>query len=444
MISREPMIRVGVVDHTHRVSGECHGGWTVGDKTFTGGFVVADDGGTLCFSGPGGEGVSRGARISCGGSEGSSVTLHDVTIGSTFHWERRESQTFRGDLMFVRRADGSMAAIVLVRLEEYLVSVISSEMNPDAPPEFLKAHAITSRSWLGAMLGREHKSIGITSMRSAEKEGQLLRWYEREDHDLYDVCADDHCQRFQGTAKSPGTAARHAVRATAGGFLVHGGEICDARFSKACGGMTELYENCWEGIPVPYLQSVMDSDHTCQGPDDEQHAESWIRSRPDVFCNVSDADLMGRILPSFDRETKDFFRWKQEYRREELEEVLHAKSGLDFGKVLDLVPVERGPSGRIVRLKIRGTRNTLVVGKELEIRRWLSSSHLYSSAFVIEKTRDASGNPVQFTLHGCGWGHGVGLCQIGAAVMASRGKTAPEILRHYYRGADLHTLYSSP
>lgn len=370
------------------------------------------------------------------------VILHDVTIGVQFHWERSESQTFRGDLRFIRRANGTMAAVNLIPLEEYLASVTSSEMSPAAPTEFLEAHAIASRSWIAAMLQREQKNIGIPSQRTRQSEREVIRWYDREDHDLYDVCADDHCQRYQGMTKIVKDAVTHAVGSTRGVFLVHGGAICDARFSKSCGGLTERYENCWEDTSIPYLQSISDSVHAHDTIRDEREAKTWIRSLPDAYCHTNDRDLLSRILPAVDQETNDFFRWKQEYRQNELEEILHARSGIDFGTLMDITPVQRGPSGRIVRLKIQGAKKTMVVGKELEIRRWLSPSHLYSSAFVVDTVRDASGIPQKWILHGCGWGHGVGLCQIGAAVMASQGKSAEEILMHYYRGSELKGMYS--
>ena len=442
MISQEPVIRVGIIDRRNHITGEFEGSFDVDGRPFSGKFGVTDDNGSLSLVDAEGTVVSRAPEILCRRGEDSMVILHDVTIGVQFHWERSESQTFRGDLRFIRRADGTVAAVNLIFLEEYLASVTSSEMSPAAPPEFLKAHTIASRSWIAAMLQREQKNIGIPSQRTRQSERELIRWYDREDHDLYDVCADDHCQRYQGTTKILKGAVTDAVGSTRGVFLVHGGAICDARFSKSCGGLTERYENCWEDTSIPYLQSISDSVHAHDPIRDERQAKTWIRSLPDAYCHTNDRDLLIRILPAVDQETKDFFRWKQEYRRDDLEEILHARSGIDFGTLMDLTPVQRGPSGRIVRLKIQGTKKTLVVGKELEIRRWLSPSHLYSSAFVVETGRDASGIPQKWVLHGCGWGHGVGLCQIGAAVMASQGKSAEEILMHYYRGSELKRMYS--
>ncbi|MBM2841432.1 MAG: sporulation related protein [Bacteroidetes bacterium] len=397
------------------------------------------EGGSVVLADGRGDIIARAGEISCNGN--SSFTLHEVAIGINFHWERKESQTFQGSLVLQLRDDNTALAINAIPLEQYLTSVISSEMSAEAPLEFLKAHAITSRSWLVAMLEREQKNVGIPSQRTIQREGELIRWYDREDHDLFDVCADDHCQRYQGITKIVSPAAAEAVEATRGVFLVYDEKVCDARFSKSCGGLTERFESCWEDTPIPYLQCVTDSSHQHPQITDEEQARSWIFSHPDAYCNIHDVNTMQQILPSFDLETTDFFRWKVEYRREELEELIRLKSGIDFGILKSLVPVQRGPSGRIVKLRIEGTNNTLTVGKELEIRRWLSKSHLYSSAFVVDAERDAVGAPLRFVLHGAGWGHGAGFCQIGAAVMAMRGFKAAEIVRHYFRGAELRRLY---
>ena len=260
---------------------------------------------------------------------------------------------------------------------------------------------------------------GIASLRSIEHDQEIIRWYDREDHDIFDVCADDHCQRYQGITKILSLRAVDAIDATRGTFLVYGDEICDARFSKACGGLSEEFEYAWEDKKIPYLASISDARVQHSPLTSEQQAEEWIRGNPEAYCNTTDGKILKQILPSFDQETTDFFRWTVEYRREELEELLRAKSGYDFGTLQNLVPLQRGPSGRIYRLRIEGSKMTLVVGKELEIRRWLSKSHLYSSAFVVEVERGSDGLPQRFILRGAGWGHGVGLCQIGAAVMAA-------------------------
>jgi len=347
--------------------------------------------------------------------------LDDVTIGIGFHWERKERQVFRGAFRVVKRAAG-LTVINDVPLEEYVTSVISSEMSASCPLELLKAHAVISRSWLWfpktnpAAVGRT-RSPGLDSH-------EILRWYGREAHPDFDVCADDHCQRYQGITKafSPGSA--EAVRATAGEFLRYNGAICDARFSKCCGGVTERYATAWEDEDIPYLESIYD------GPvqPSANTPETWIRSGPPAYCNTDDSELLSRVLPGFDQETRDFYRWQVVYAPEELADLISARLGADLGPICDLQALARGPSGRIHRLKIIGERDYIIIGKELEIRRALSRTHLYSSAFVVDK------EPDRLVIRGAGWGHGVGLCQIGAAVMANAGKTYTEILHHYYRG----------
>jgi SpoIID/LytB domain protein len=369
--------------------------------------------------------------------------LQGVTIGINFHWERKEDQTFEGNVRFVAAPDGSMSAINEIGVEDYLKSVISSEMSAEAPIELLRAHAITSRSWLVAMLFKQMqgRNIGVSTPRSKETESEIVRWYDREDHSLFNVCADDHCQRYQGISRIISENARNAIEDTRGVLLLHQDEVCDARFHKSCGGLTENFESAWEETAVPYLRSVSDADRPYPSKTSNDEARDWILSSPEAYCNTNDVSILKQILPSFDRETTDFFRWRVQYEREELEAILLKRSGIDFGTVKEIVPLRRGPSTRITRLKIVGTKKTIIVGKELEIRRWLSRSHLYSSAFVVEVERDATGIPKHFTLFGAGWGHGVGLCQIGAAVMAARGRTAEEIVLHYFHGASLQKLY---
>ncbi len=349
-----------------------------------------------------------------------SFALDDITIGIGFHWERRERQVFRGALRIIRR-DGGLTAINDVPLEDYVTSVISSEMSASCPLELLKAHAVISRSWLK---GSQPEQCGHRPPPQAGNE--IIRWYGREAHSDFEVCADDHCQRYQGITKAFSAEASEAVRATGGEFLRYGGAICDARFSKACGGITERYATAWDDRDIPYLRSVYDGPAP---PSCSYGPEPWIRSSPPAYCNMHDRELLARILPGFDQETQDFYRWRVEYTPEELGELVQSRLGLDLGPIRDLEPLARGPSGRIFRLKISGERDTVIIGKELEIRRALSRSHLYSSAFVIDRE---SG---RFVLRGAGWGHGVGLCQIGAAVMAGEGKSYREILQHYYRGA---------
>jgi len=376
-------------------------------------------------------------------SEDSTFELYHVTIGNDFHWERKEDQAFQGNLVLRPRPDGTIAAINEIPLEDYLKSVISSEMSPAAPVEFLKVHAILARSWLLAALDRKKKT-GETSLPERKipgKEGEVIRWYDREDHDLFDVCADDHCQRYQGIRKIVSTEAEEAVRETFGRVITYQGEICDARYSKACGGLTEDFDTAWDEKRVPYLTSIADAPVPHSPIQNEEEAARWILSAPEAYCNTKDEPFLEKILPAFDRQTKSFFRWTIEYSREELEGILREKSGFDFGDLREIVPLRRGASGRICRLKIVGSKESMVVGKELEIRRWLSRSHLYSSAFLVKIKYDSRGKAEQFTLHGAGWGHGVGLCQIGAAVMAARGFSAEEILKHYFRGSEIKKIY---
>ena len=373
--------------------------------------------------------------------EGSTFSLFNVTIGSRFHWERMEDQTFQGDLILRLRNDGTISAINKIPLENYLKSVISSEMSAEAPIEFLKAHAILSRSWLLAALARKEKTKEVPIRTEKIIEREVIRWYDREDHDLFDVCSDDHCQRYQGITKILSKQAEEAVRETRGMVITFKDEICDARYSKACGGITEEYDTAWEDKRVPYLTSISDAPVSHQPIITEEEASAWILSEPEAYCNTKDEHLLGKILPDFDREIKSFFRWRVEYSRQELEEILREKSGFDFGTLQKIVTLKRGPSGRISRLKIIGSKRSIVVGKELEIRRWLSRSHLYSSAFIVTVEYGAHGETERFILHGAGWGHGVGLCQIGAAVMASKGFTAKEILSHYFPGAEIQKVY---
>jgi len=385
--------------------------------------------------------VERGSplRLSQGteARSGQAFTLFNVTIGNQFHWKRREDQTFQGDLILQLRKDGTIAALDEILLEDYLKSVISSEMSASAPMEFLKGHAILSRSWLLAALDRKKKTkeTSVPAWKTIAKEDEMIRWYDRTGHDLFDVCADDHCQRYHGIAKIVSGQAEEAVRETCGMVITYQDEICDARYSKACGGITEDFATAWDDKRVPYLASISDASVPRQPIRTEEEASAWIFSDPEAYCHTKDEDLLKKILPDFDRETKTFFRWRVEYSRQELEEILREKSGFDFGTLKEIVPLSRGPSGRISRLKIVGTKRSIVVGKELEIRRWLSRSHLYSSAFVV--TVEAE----RITLHGAGWGHGVGLCQIGAAVMATQGFSAEEILKHYFQGVEIQKIY---
>ncbi len=371
--------------------------------------------------------------------------LSDVTIGIDFHWERKENQRFPGALRIIV-ANGKLTGINVVRAEDYLTSVISSEMSATASLELLKAHAVISRSWLLAQMqknkGTAEARAGYTAFTQTGEE--LIRWYGREDHTLFDVCADDHCQRYQGITRASTERVKQAVAATCGRVLTSDGKICDARFSKCCGGAFEEFQYCWENIRYPYLARQRDSKTHTTLPDltREAEADRWIRTSPEAFCNTGDREILSQALNDYDRETADFYRWKVVYSQEELSALIRKRSGIDYGQIVDLIPMARGTSGRIWKLKIVGTGRTLTIGKELEIRRTLSESHLYSSAFVVDKEElSAEGIPGRFVLTGAGWGHGVGLCQIGAAVMGGQGYRYDEILLHYYPGACIDRLY---
>jgi SpoIID/LytB domain protein len=379
--------------------------------------------------------IIRSPLIKLTGQKGSTLSLFNVIIGRNFHWERIEYQTFQGNLILRSRQDGTICAINEIPLEDYLTSVISSEMSPTAPKEFLKAHAIIARSWLLAALDRKKKAKGTSTKAQRITEGEVIRWYEREDHDLFDVCADDHCQRYQGITKIVSKQAKEVVGETRGMVITYRDEICDARYSKACGGLTDDFDTAWEDEQIPYLRCISDASVSHQPIGTEEEASAWILSEPKAYCNKKDERLLKKILPGFDLETKNFFRWRIEYSRQELEEILREKTGLDFGILKEIVPLHRGPSARISRLKIVGSKRSTIVGKELEIRRWLSRSHLYSSAFVVTVEGE------RFIFHGAGWGHGVGLCQIGAAVMAIHGFSTEEILKHYFRDVEIRRIY---
>ena len=384
-----------------------------------------------------------------------SFSLHDVTIGVNFHWERQETQTFLGTLRLVVDSD-RVCAINELPVEAYLESVISSEMSATSSLELLKAHAVISRSWLLAQIEQRHKQQagagGNGFFSFIRKDDELIKWYDREDHTIFDVCADDHCQRYQGITKATSKHVAEAIHATRGQILMNGDEICDARFSKCCGGATEEFQYCWENIKKPYLVTVRDmADAACCDsktgsaslPDltVEANAERWIRTAPEAFCNTNDKKILSEVLNDYDQETTDFYRWHVEYTQEQLRGLIEEKLKMEFGDIVDLIPIERGSSGRICRLKIVGTERSFTIGKELEIRRTLSDTHLLSSAFVVDKANVENGVPQTFRITGAGWGHGVGLCQIGAAVMGAKGYNYDQILLHYYRGAEIKKIY---
>ncbi len=381
-------------------------------------------------------------------SADASFSLSDVTIGVNFHWERKETQTFLGTLRFVVEAD-KICAINELPVEKYLESVISSEMSATSSLELLKAHAVISRSWLLAQMKkrREVAASGNNFFSFVKKDDMLIRWYDREDHTIFDVCADDHCQRYQGITKETSPHVAEAIRQTLGQVLLDGEDICDARFSKCCGGETEEFQYCWEDTPKSYLTAVRDlvlgvKNEEYSSLQDEATAERWIRSNPPAFCNTTDKKILSQVLNDYDQETADFYRWKVTYSQEKIQQLFEEKLKMNFGAILDMKAVERGKSGRISKLQIIGTEKTFTIGKELEIRRALSDTHLYSSAFVVDKyDKDEQGVPQRFEIIGAGWGHGVGLCQIGAAVMGEQGYAYNDILLHYYQGAEIKQLY---
>ena len=377
--------------------------------------------------------------------------LQDVTIGINFHWERKEVQRFKGELKIIVE-DDRLTAINIIPIEDYLTSVISSEMSATASLELLKAHAVISRSWLLNKLKVANGKLKVimhpdntANFELSTLPSQLIKWYDHEAHKHFDVCADDNCQRYQGITRPSTPQGIAAVFATRGEVLMYEGEICDARFSKCCGGAFEEFQNCWENVKHPYLIGQRDSKTETRLPDltKEVEADKWIRTSPAAFCNTHNKQVLSQVLNNYDQETTDFYRWRVCYSQQELSELIHKRSGIEFGKIIDLIPVERGTSGRLVRLKIVGTLRTLIIGKELEIRRTLSSSHLYSSAFVVDKEykEDEKEIPSRFILTGSGWGHGVGLCQIGAAVMGEQGYKYKEILSHYYPGSAIEQQY---
>ncbi len=374
----------------------------------------------------------------------STFELKDVTIGINFHWERKENQSFSGSVKFIVE-DGKITAVNVLSVEDYLTSVISSEMSATASLELLKAHAVISRSWLLAQIQKNKEIVESKQEYSTMvvTDDELVRWYDREDHTRFDICADDHCQRYQGVTRASTSIVRDAIAQTRGLLLMSDGKICDARYSKSCGGAFEEFQYCWEDIKYPYLVKQRDSKTETELPDltIEEEAEKWILSSPESFCNTTDKEILSQVLNHYDQETVNFYRWTQEYSQKELSALILKRSGVDYGDILDLIPVERGTSGRLVKLKIVGTKKTKTIGKELEIRRTLSESHLYSSAFVVEKVGNENGAPQKFVLKGAGWGHGVGLCQIGAAVMGEKGYKFDEILLHYFVGASLEKLY---
>ncbi|HPD55842.1 MAG TPA: SpoIID/LytB domain-containing protein [Smithellaceae bacterium] len=439
MKAREPKIKVALLQDTQKAQINLHGDYFLaGDTALTGKITAEISEGHIRFKDKQGRTLGKKNEIFLAAANQASFTIPQVKIGIGFHWQQNQEQTFYGDILLSSAGPKTFHLINIVLLEDYLASVISSEMSAYAHPEFLKAQAVAARSWLMAML--EKKKIPRKT-RQAKNKNEIIVWQDVNDHKLFDVCADDHCQRYQGITKIISANAKKAIEETRGLFLASEGKICDARYYKCCGGQTEIFSTAWEDISLPYLQSVTCADVAREPLSSEDDAQEWLTAKPPAFCNTQDVEILKKILPTFDRQTADFYRWRVCYTREELEEILKKKSGIDFGQLQSIEPLARGTSGRIYKLKIVGAKKTVIVGKELEIRRWLSPTHLLSSAFVvsIEKNHDATIS--KFIFHGGGWGHGVGLCQIGAAVMAEKGKSAAEILAHYFPGAILQKLY---
>jgi len=454
-IEQEPVIAVGLMTiPTGAVRITLHGDYLVDDQ-------VAFDAGSyqvhigklssiendlILFND--GTGFVTTATLTPRDAAKASFTIHDVVIGIGFHWERKEDQSFQGALKLKIDGAGNLLVINLIPLEQYVTSVISSEMSATSNIELLKAHSIISRGWLLAQIKpwRIERQTDLSNgaiFTNDDGEQELIRWYAKEAHTEFDVCADDHCQRYQGITKATEPRVFETIQSTRGLVLSYEATICDARFSKCCGGMVEDYVAAWDNTKLDYLTVLYDGEtfpsEYALPLTDEANARQWILGNPPAFCNTNDKEVLARILPGFDQETTDFYRWKVTLQQDELQALLQKKIGVDFGAILRLEPVERAESGRLVKLRIVGEKTSLIIGKELEIRRAFSPSHLYSSAFIIEA--DSAPIPTSFTLHGAGWGHGVGLCQIGAALMAERSYRYEQILTHYYPGAALHLLY---
>lgn len=434
----EPRVSVGIVT-ANEIVFSLHQPYNANGTTVSGKQSVSYENGAIIWNG------KRYKELVFQPQEaGASFSLEDVTIGVNFHWERKETQTFLGILRFAIEGT-AMWAINELPVERYLESVISSEMSATSSLRLLEAHAVISRSWLLAQIEnrRSAKTEQASLYSCITGKDKMIKWYDRQDHTLFDVCADDHCQRYQGITKETSPHVAVAIQHTRGQVLMSEGKICDARFSKCCGGAMEEFQYCWEDSPKPYLKAIGDTpEKTIPDLTVEANAEEWIRTSPDSFCNTTDKNILSQVLNDYDQETTDFYRWRVDYTQEEISQLINSKLNIDFGQIMDLIPIERGKSARLCQLKIVGTKQTLTIGKELEIRRALSPSHLYSSAFVVDKEDvNAEGIPALFHIIGCGWGHGVGLCQIGAAVMGEKGYNYDQILAHYYPGADLKELY---
>ncbi|HVO75993.1 MAG TPA: SpoIID/LytB domain-containing protein [Ignavibacteriaceae bacterium] len=448
--SKEPEVHVGITSESS-INFELYGDFKCQgfQKSFNGPFAAELRGNNILFKNRDDE-FQAGDEIIFEPTDpvSDSFLIRNITIGMDFHWEKKEKQRFIGSLKLKKDKD-KIWLINIIPVEKYLQSVISSEISSKSSLQLLKAHAIISRSWLLAQMEKSKISKKVKPVQSSKSsfssEKEFIKWYGRDDHNLFDICADDHCQRYQGITKIFTENAKQAVQQTKGIVLSNRGKICDTRYSKACGGITESFENVWEPVKYEYLSSVVDykfpPDNFSLDFSDEKNAQKWIKAKPAAYCNTANKKILSQALLEYDQNTKDFFRWKVEYAQEEISEIIKNKTGIDFGKIVDLTPVERGASSRLIKLKITGTLKSLIFGKELEIRRILSKSHLYSSAFVVEKQLGVHGLPEKFILYGAGWGHGVGLCQIGAAVMSALGFQFDEILLHYFKDAEMRKLY---
>ena len=437
----EPRITIGLIENAERIDFELQGAFLLGDRAVPAGrYHAFYSSGAIALADAQGAELARGPLLALlpAAAEESCFTLHNISIGREFHWERLQNQRFRGELLLDACGGQGLTAINRIDLEAYLESVICSEMSPESDAEFLKAHCVISRSWLLAQL-----ELKRSAHNSAQAED--CAWTDAAAHRYFDVCNDDHCQRYHGIARV-NAAALQALSATRGQVLVFAGAICDTRFSKCCGGITERFSTCWQDVDFGYLTAIADcpqgSAEIPPAASSEADARRFILGNPDVFCNVTDHRLLSRVLPDFDCETRQFFRWSARLSQDELQALLLAKTGIVFGAIKSLMPLARGDSGRIYRLKITGARAEKVIAKELAIRRALSPSHLYSSAFIVETEEGKGGVPEAFLLRGAGWGHGVGLCQIGAAAMAARGYGCRDILFHYFRGVELRAIYA--
>jgi SpoIID/LytB domain protein len=448
LFSKEPQISVGILT-AEKIDFELHGNYRIeGSKKYFKGIFTTEikDNQIVCSNNSDKIENAKEILFESEDPHSESFLIKDVMIGIDFHWQRKERQRFNHSLKLIR--DGNkVIAINILPLEDYIVSVISSEMSAKSSLQSLKSLSIVSRSWVLAQLERRNTGKAAEKYSSIhQSEDEFVRWYDREQHTSFDVCADDHCQRFQGITKVTTENAKKAVLQTRGIVLLSEGKICDTRYSKSCGGISEDFENVWETVRVPYLTSVIDYKYEPENFNidfsNEVNARKWITGNPQSFCNTSDKVILSQILIDYDQETTNFFRWIVEYSQKKLAAIIKDKTGIDFGEILDFIPVERGSSSRLIKLRIVGTKKSLTVGKELEIRRILSKNHLYSSAFVVEKIVDKNDVPEKFILHGAGWGHGVGLCQIGGAVMAEKGYQFDEILLHYFSDVTIKKIYN--